>query len=94
MGELKVSQDSFGYWTQVLIKGLQDQKRLIDRAEPKLEKLSRDEFIELRNSGLKKIYQAVSQESIAPLRELKTLEKAVLYKELKDPLILGLQFAW
>jgi len=84
MGESNVSLDTIGYWTQVVIKGLQDQKKLIDRAEPKVQQLSRDEFIALRNSGLKKIYQAASQESISPLRELKTLEKAVLYKGVKS----------
>jgi hypothetical protein len=84
MGDNSISADTLGYWTQVVIKGLQDQKKLIDRAEPKVKQLSQDEFITLRNSGLKKIYQAVSQESITPLRELKTLEKAVLFKGVKS----------
>jgi|GEM_PF-5978998 len=84
MGDNSVSADSLGYWTQVVVKGLQDQKKLIDRAEPKLKQLSSDEYIALRNSGLKKIYQAVNQESITPLRELKTLEKAVLSKDVRS----------
>jgi len=84
MGESNVSLDTIVYWGQVVIKGLQDQKKLIERAEPKLKQLSRDEYIALRHSGLKKIYQAVNQESITPLRELKTLEKAVLFKDVRS----------
>ena len=41
MGDNSISADTLGYWTQVVIKGLQDQKKLIDRAEPKLKTLEK-----------------------------------------------------
>lgn len=76
--------DQIMYWSQVVINGLKDQKNLIDRAESKVNQLSQEQFTELRNSGLKKVGKAIVNQDILPLRELKTLEKAVLVKDIKN----------
>jgi hypothetical protein len=81
--------DQIMYWSQVVMNGLKDQKKLIDRAEPKVRDLSPDQFTELRDSGLKKVGRAIINKDILPLRELKTLEKAVLVKDLKNKSMLA-----
>jgi hypothetical protein len=81
--------DQIMYWSQVVINGLKDQKKLIDRAEPKVRQLSPEKFYELRDSGLKKVGRAIINQDILPLRELKTLEKAVLVKDFKNKSMLA-----
>lgn len=79
-----IGLNEIGYWSAVVAKGLEDQGRLIKRAEPLIKKMGQDEFTAHKRSGYKKIFRALSEASIEPLRELKTLEKGVIVKDLEN----------
>jgi hypothetical protein len=94
MNILKVDDnfEQLGYWTAVVIKGLSDQSKLIKRSQHLVDKLSADEFKTKCNSAYNKVFKAISDQDIAPLRELKTVEKGVLVKDLKQKSLLALNF--
>lgn len=87
--QLRIAQ----YWAQVVLKGLSDQSKLLDRVKPKLDLLSKEDSDYLLSSAYSKINKAIESGDFHVLRTLKTLEKAVLARDLKQKAFVSGGFA-
>lgn len=72
------------YWSQVVLHGLEDQGKLIERSKHLVDRMKPDEYVSHKDSAYEKVQRALSEGSVHPLRELKTVEKGVLVKDLKE----------